>query len=82
MQIDELNDLISDGRVLACEHVLRQVVSHLENRGFSLFEIVTATAGIVGKRGFLQAEVFVEDGANSIPNAYTKEINDDLTDII
>ncbi len=78
MKLQELNDLISDSRLLACEFVLNEVIKHLETKGFTLFEILTATAAIAGKRGYQQAEVFIEDGANSIPNPLLKESENDI----
>jgi hypothetical protein len=82
MKLEQLDDLISDSRFLACEFVLNEVIKHLETKGFTLFEILTATAAIAGKRGYQQAEVFIEDGANTIQKLSLKESENEFTDIV
>lgn len=82
MKLEELRDLIRDGRIHGAEFVLKEVVCHFEQQGFTLYEVIQALAAITGKKGYQRTENLLEDAANSIPNAYTKEKENDLDSII
>jgi hypothetical protein len=81
MLIEELDHLIFDAREYACHLVLKEVVNHLERRGFLFPEIVLGMGILARERGFDRATYFIEKAASIIKDPLQKQENDDC-DII
>ncbi len=81
MQLNELDNLIRDGRDRCCQFVLEEVVAHLERRSFLLHEIVAGMSRLLHEQGYEKAAFLVEESANLIQDS-KKGTNDDLDSII
>jgi protein-arginine kinase activator protein McsA len=75
----DLDDLIGDGCIIGCRHVLKEVFLHLKARNFRLNEIVNSVADILEEEGFEQAARTIEDVATTLrQKPQTTEKDDDL----
>jgi hypothetical protein len=76
MFIEELDHLISDSREYACHLVLKEVVQHLEQRGFLFPEIVLGMGILARERGSDRANYFIEKAADIIKDPLRKQEDD------